>query len=317
MSRDLEQLVVETENIRLSLLPEVGCKLTSLEFLRYDFQWLWRDPHRPVRKPDFCSDYSAYDISGFDECFPNIGLSDYPPDAGVTLCDHGEVWAKPWRVSTTDKSVVAEVDLTAMALTLRREIVLDHETIEFRYQVTNRGSKAYWYMWSAHPLFRLPNSYRVIAPTGQKMFKEFGIGGRLGKDGIDGYHGHLDELTWPVVTSASGESIDLTEVIPDLGLLDKVSMATEGVRGLTLLNEELRAGLTFAFSPEINHVGICSNLTGWPAGPHPGTWIAIEPMIGVSDRLDENIERGVAKQIDAGATQGWHFSITLTDWDTE
>jgi galactose mutarotase-like enzyme len=317
MGHELEQVVLESEEVRLALLPEVGCKLTSLEFRRYDFQWLWQDPHRPVRKADFCSDYSDYDISGFDECFPNIGVSDYPPDSSVKLCDHGEVWAKPWRVETMGNSVVAEVDLTAMPLTFRREIKLDHETIEFHYQVTNRGAKTFWYMWSAHPLFRLPNGYRVIAPTGQKMFKEFGIGGRLGEDGTDHYNGHLDELTWPVVTSASGQKVDVSQVIPDLGVVDKVAVETEGIRDLTLLNEDLGAGLKFAFSPEVSHVGICSNLTGWPPGPHPGTWIAIEPMIGISDRLDENIDLGVAKPIEAGATQGWNFSITLTDWDKD
>lgn len=314
MGEELEKVILETDEIRLTVLPEVGCKLTSLEFRRYDFQWLWQDPHRPVQRPEFCSDYAAYDISGFDECFPNIGVSEYPPDRSVNLCDHGEVWAKPWAFKTTENSIVGQVELTAMPLTFRREIQLNHETITFRYEVTNRGEKRFWYMWSAHPLFRLPNDYRVMLPTGQRMFKEFGFGGRLGQDGADGYSGHLSELTWPLVTSASGQTVDLSQVIPDLGVVDKVSVDTQGLQHLTLLNEDLGAGLQFAFSPEISHVGICSNLTGWPSGPHPGTWIAIEPMIGISDRLDENIDLGAAMIVHSGETQTWHFSIRLKDW---
>lgn len=315
MTQSISELVLENEKVRLTLLPEVGCKITKLEFLRHDFQWLWQDPYRPVKKPEFCANYAAYDISGFDECFPNIGLSKYPPDDQITLCDHGEVWAKPWKVVTAIDSVVASVDLTAMPITFRRKIQLDGERIHFNYDVTNTGNIAYWYMWSAHPLFRLPNRYRVIAPLGQKMYKEFGLGGRLGADGEDGYFNHLGELNWPEVISHNGEVADLSQVIPDLGVTDKVVLEAKGIEDLMLINEDLSAGLSFKFSAEINHVGICSNLTAWPSGPHPATWIAIEPMIGISDRLDENIELGAARKIDPNESQSWNFSITLLDLD--
>jgi galactose mutarotase-like enzyme len=316
MTESLSELVLQTDSIRLTLLPEVGCKITKLEFLRYDFQWLWQDEHRPVRKPEFCGDYAAYDISGFDECFPNIAVSKYPLDDQIKLCDHGEVWAKPWRVEMFENSIAASVDLTAMPLTFKREIVLSKETIYFNYEVINTGDFSYWYMWSAHPLFRLPNKYRILVPAGQKMYKEFGFGGRLGPDGEDGYQGHLSELSWPKVSSDTGLEIDLSEVVPDLGVTDKVSIETSGIQELMLINEELLAGLSFKFSAEINHVGICSNLTAWPAGPHPATWIAIEPMIGISDRLDENIKLGAATEIGQGETHSWNFSITLVDLDT-
>lgn len=316
MSESLKETTLQTDHIRLTFLPEVGCKITKLEFLRYDFQWLWQDIHRPVREPEFCSNYSDYDISGFDECFPNIGLSDYPFENDVKLCDHGEVWAKPWQVELNKDSFLAQVSLNTIPLSLHREIVLDAETIEFNYQVTNNGTKGYWYMWSAHPLFRLPNSYELILPAGQKMYKEFGFGGRLGEDGVDGYAEHLKELTWPIVKSASGLDIDLSEIEPDLGVTDKVAVQTNGMQELILVNKELSAGLKFNFSSEINHVGICSNLTAWPPGPHPATWIAIEPMIGISDRLDENVKLGAAKKIASGETQNWSFSITLVDLGT-
>lgn len=316
MVEGLEEIVLESDAIRLTFLPEVGCKITSLVFLRYDFQWLWQDQNRPVRQPEFCSTYADYDISGFDECFPNIGLSEYPFDHTVKLCDHGEVWARAWKVETDKDSIFAEVDLTNIPLNFQRKIRLNGETIEFNYQVTNKGSKSYWYMWSAHPLFRIPNMYRIIAPTGQKMFKEFGIGGRLGDDGDHGYAGHLKSLTWPLVKSDLGRDIDLTKVDPNLGVLDKVAVKTRGIQDLTLVNEDLAAGLKFSFSPEISHVGICSNLTAWPPGPHPATWVAIEPMIGISDRLDENIGLGVAKKINSSESQTWSFTISLVDSDT-
>lgn len=317
MTENFQEIVLQTDKIRLTFLPEIGCKITKLEFLRYDFQWLWQDEHRPVRKPEFCSIYSNYDISGFDECFPNIGLSEYPFESEIKLCDHGEVWAKPWQVEVKNNSVLAKVDLSAMPLEFHREIVLDGETIKFNYQVTNNGNKNYWYMWSAHPLFRLPNKYQVIVPNGQKMFKEFGFGGRLGEDGVDGYLGHLNELTWPIVKSASGLDVNLTDVFPDLGVTDKVAIQTSGMQELILVNKELSAGLKFNFSSEINHVGVCSNLTAWPPGPHPATWIAIEPMIGISDRLNENIDLGVAREVKSGETQIWSFSITLVDLGTD
>lgn len=316
-AKSLKEVVIETEQIRLTLLPEIGCKITKLEFLRYDFQWLWQDKNRPVRKPDYCGDYASYDISGFDECFPNIGLSEYPDDENIKLCDHGEIWARPWNVTFEDNRLHGSVELTGMPLEFEREISLNRETIEFKYRVTNHGSKTFDYMWSAHPLFQLPNRYRVLLPSGQKMYKEFGFGGRLGPDGDDGYQDHLKELTWPNVETASGEMVDLTEVIPNLGVTDKVAVTAAGIEALYLVNNDLAAGLKFTFSKEISHVGICSNLTAWPPGPHPATWIAIEPMIGISDRLDENMAMGTSKSIGTGETQVWDFSITLMELEKD
>jgi hypothetical protein len=316
MAESVPEIVIQTDNIRLTLLPEIGCKITKMEFLRFDFQWLWEDQHRPVRKPEFCGDYAEYDISGFDECFPNIGLSNYPFDRDVNLCDHGEIWAKPWEVEVLGNSITTSVKLSSMPLTFKREIVLQQETICFKYEVTNTGDSTYWYMWSAHPLFRLPNAYQVVAPPGQKMHKVFGFGGRLGFDGEDGNEGYLGELSWPKVTSDAGVEVDLSEVIPDLGVTDKVALESKGIQELILINRALSAGLKFKFGPEIDHIGICSNLTAWPPGPHPATWIAIEPMIGISDRLDENINLGAAKKINSGEKQAWEFSLTLVDLNT-
>lgn len=311
----MREIVLETEEIRLALLPEIGCKITKLEFLRYNFQWLWQDKNRPVRMPEYGADYAAFDISGFDECFPNIGLSDYPDDLNVKLCDHGEIWAKPWNVTFNGSHLHGSVELTAMPLMFEREISLIHKTIEFKYRVTNSGLRQYDYMWSAHPLFQLPNQYRVLLPHGQKMYKEFGFGGRIGADGDDGYQDHLKELTWPEVKSARGDVFDLSVVIPNLGVTDKVVVTTTKMNKLLLVNENLAAGLEFTFGPEINHVGICSNLTAWPPGPYPATWIAIEPMIGISDRLDENVALGTSKTINPGEIQTWDFSITLREAD--
>lgn len=313
----LREIVIETKEIRLTLLPDIGCKITKLEFLGYDFQWLWQDINRPVRKPEYCADYASYDISGFDECFPNIGLSHYPADPSIKLCDHGEIWAKPWKVAVKDNFLHGMVELSAMPLTFEREIELHNETIEFRYRVTNRGQKQYDYMWSAHPLFQLPNSYRVLLPSGLKMYKEFGFGGRLGPDGDDGYQDHLKELTWPKVESVTREIIDLTEVDPNLGVTDKVVISTAEAKELFLVNNDLAAGLRFTFGQEISHVGICSNLTAWPPGQHPATWIAIEPMIGITDRLDENMSLGSSKTINPGEIQTWDFSITLMELEKD
>jgi galactose mutarotase-like enzyme len=315
MSENISEITLESESIKLTLLPDIGCKITKLEFLRYDFQWLWQDKHRPVRTTEHGGNYADFDISGFDECFPNIGLSPYPFDSKIKLYDHGEIWSLPWQIIQQENSILGQVNLLSMPLSFQRRVTLIDETIEFRYQVNNYGENNYWYMWSAHPLFRLPNQYRVIAPSGQKMYKEFGFGGRLGADGLDGYQDHLKELTWPFVQSDSNETIDLTYVIPDLRVTDKIAMETLGAQEIVLANDDLGAGLKFEFSDEISHVGICSNLTAWPPGDYPATWIAIEPMIGISDRLDENVNMGSAREIAPNTPHTWSFTIKLVDLD--
>ena len=87
-------LVVESEDVKLVILPQLGAKIVSLIWKPTGFEYLWRHPGRPLRLATYGANFEAGDISGWDECFPSIGQCYYAeaPWSGILVPDHGELW---------------------------------------------------------------------------------------------------------------------------------------------------------------------------------------------------------------------------------
>ncbi|HUE75220.1 MAG TPA: DUF5107 domain-containing protein, partial [Chloroflexota bacterium] len=122
---DLPALALESDAIRLVVLPTVSGKMISLVDHSTGREWLWRSPTRRLQPPRYASNFADWDISGFDECFPGIEEGPYPefPWAGVEVPDHGEWWTLPWNSRVDDG-----------------EIVLSLHGVRFPYQVEKRIS---------------------------------------------------------------------------------------------------------------------------------------------------------------------------------
>jgi hypothetical protein len=121
------------------------------------------------------------------------------------------------------------------------------------------------------------------------MTKEFGFSGRMGSDGADGYEGHLDTYIWPNTIGESGKSYDLSQVTLAEPLTDKVVVSTPDNGVITLLNPHHKCSVRFLLNPqEIPYVGMCFNLDAWPFTGRKARWLAIEPSLGPTDKLDES-----------------------------
>ncbi len=92
-------LVLENETFRTVVVPTMGAKIVSLLDKRTGVEWLAGPGDRPFRPASYGATFDQQDMSGWDEMFPTITACPYPaPGAhtGVSLPDHGEVWAVPW-----------------------------------------------------------------------------------------------------------------------------------------------------------------------------------------------------------------------------
>jgi galactose mutarotase-like enzyme len=294
------------------VIPQLGCKIVEIYDLENDHEWLWSDKSRPIKAAKYGDQYDLYDISGFDECFPNIGISQDPKNIGVTLPDHGEIWSLPWDVTDEANGLSATVLGKLFDYRFSRKLSLKSNKLVIEYSVSNIGDSEITYMWSAHPLFAIDENIKIEITGNPKMSKEFGFGGRIGADGDNWYGGHLSEHVWPSVLGAKGQISDMSEVSLDKVLTDKVVLNAP-VDGLVSL-KKLSSGrsLTMKFSPlEVPFLGICYNFGAWPLTGEPATWVALEPTTGKTDRLDECVELNCARVLAPKSNANWSLEIEL------
>jgi galactose mutarotase-like enzyme len=294
------------------VIPQLGCKIVEIYDLENDHEWLWSDKSRPIKAAKYGDQYDLYDISGFDECFPNIGISQDPKNIGVTLPDHGEIWSLPWDVTDEANGLSATVLGKLFDYRFSRKLSLKSNKLVIEYSVSNIGDSEITYMWSAHPLFAIDENIKIEITGNPKMSKEFGFGGRIGPDGDNWYEGHLSKHVWPSVLGANGQISDMSEVSLDKVLTDKVVLDAP-VDGLVSL-KKLSSGrsLTMKFSPlELPFLGICYNFGAWPLTGEPATWIALEPTTGKTDRLDECAELDCARVLAPKSHANWSLEIEL------
>jgi len=308
----LDSVVIENNLLRIRVVPELGCKIVEIYDLENDHEWLWRDKSRPIKLAKYGDAYDRYDISGFDECFPNIGISKYPENDEVELPDHGEIWSLPWKVTDFAANFSASVIGKLFNYRFTRKISLEGRKITLSYSVSNDGDSEFKYMWSAHPLFKIDEGMQIEISGNPKMLKEFGFGGRIGDDGEAWYGGHLSEHTWSKVVGSDGNLNDMSEVSLAKILTDKVVLDAP-IDGVVKL-KKLKSGraLTMKFAPsEVPFLGICYNFGAWPLTGEPATWVALEPTTGRTDRLDECMKLGSANILKAKESKTWQIELEI------
>jgi len=281
--------ILENDHLKVSVIPELGAKIAQITDKHANYEWLWEDPTRPLRERQPGDGYDEHDITGFDECFPNIGISSYPGDPNLILPDHGELWSQAWSFQRTNDSIVTTVKGKVLPYTFVREITLNDQSLTFSYAIENTGQESFKGFWSAHPLFHAVEGMQILISGNPPMTKEFSFSGRMGSDGANGYSGHLDKYKWPNTIGESGKSYDLSQITLTEPLTDKVVIATPDDGEITLLNPRHKCAIRFTLDPqEIPYVGICFNLDAWPFNGAKARWLAIEPSTGPTDKLDES-----------------------------
>ncbi len=298
--------------VSLRLIPELGGKIVEIEDLANGYEWLWKDESRPYRRREFGDRYDHHDISGFDECFPSIAVGAHPRLREGLLPDHGELWCQPWSVKVEDGVLVTEVESRLFDYSFRRRIRLSDRTFFLDYEVHNRSSFPLEGFWSAHPLFHAHEGMSIEITGHPKMTKEFSFSGRMGEDGIDGYAGHLHQYEWPATMGVDGKQHDLSRISLIHPLTDKVVLESPEDGLVKLINSQVGRQLLIRFDPkELSYVGVCFNLGAWPFEGEKGTWVAIEPSQGSTDRLDESIDLGGLKGIDPGDKRRWGLCLSI------
>lgn len=299
---------VTGDAVRLLLLPDIGAKIVSCLDARSGHEYLWRprDPGFRYVRPVYGDRFEAYDLSGWDECFPTIGEAAYPepPWQGVVAPDHGEVWTLPWRVEATAEGVWLATHGVRFPYTFEKRIALADDGFVLSYRVRNPVLFPLKCFWSTHPLLVTTPSTRILLPQGVRMRVEYSMSGRLGP--------LLTEHPWPRTRDREGRELDLSQFgPPEQREADKL-FSTPVPEGWAALHDgESDQWLAFTFDPaQVPLVGVWANRGGWPA-ERPCYNLALEPCSGCPDRLDIAILRGEYRVVPAEGDLAWRLEVHL------
>lgn len=309
----LKKLIIENEKIEIILLPEIGGKMISLKNKKTDKQFLLEPQNNPPRyiKPFYGADFTQFDTSGFDECFPNISevnnLKDFSSGETINLPDHGELWSKSWDYNILDeKSIELFVQGVNLNYLFTKKIELDDNKIFIFYTVKNLSIQDIKFIWSAHPLLKCNSGDKILLPQSVKnVLLNWASDEKLGK--------FSDYLNWPFLSKFDTKRDYSIVQNFELGQAMKLftDRLNEGYAGLYFIQDD--ESIFFSFNTnEVTYLGLWLCYGGWPTNVEKKHYtLAIEPSIGRPDSLAEAIKRNENGLVKAFENIQWQVEISM------
>ena len=308
-----ESICVHTGLIELTLIPELGGKISSLRDARTDREWLWRHPRYPYKRVAHGSSYIAEaDTGGWDECFPSVAACSYPSDPwqGVAIQDHGELWSQvsEFEIDELDEtiSLLTRWQGVALPYTFTRTVTLapNSPVIRTNYGVVNNANQPVNYVWSIHPLLAIEPGMELRLPDSAR----FHVAGSIPQDLVSPqqnvqYPFAAPGLNFPALPETSaGCAIKIwSDPLP----------AGEGWAAIHANDGELQMRWDIALLPQ---VAVWMNFGAWAAdGGTPYYNLGLEPCIGAQDSLADAVTQyNLFATVAPRGSKTWWLEIELT-----
>ncbi len=313
---------LESEYLRVVMIPEYGGKIVSLYDRRVDYEWLVTARH-PLTPPAYGSIFVEQDMSGWDEMFPTINACSYPVPGLYhqrQLPDHGEAWTLPWSIS--DPIQISEgMDPFAHTLPGGQKLVLSLEgrilpyhlsrsawfekpdCLRLDYLLQNLGPEPVQALWAAHPQFAASADTRILLPETVKEVVNVSHGRTWGEEGV--------LYPWPEAVSQDGRTWQLDSI----GTLENRDCrkfyipAGQSVSWVGLSQPRHGCSLHMRWqSTELPYLGIWVDEGAF--NPKPAA--ALEPSNGFYDNLAVAVQNRRALLLQPGESQSWSLCVQLS-----
>lgn len=304
---------VQTGVIELTLVPELGGKITSLRDSRIGREWLWRHPRFVYKRVPHGSSYvTEADTGGWDECFPSVAECEYPsaPWEGAAVQDHGELWSQAAEFESIERpdNVALRTRWQGIVLpyTFMRTITLtaNSSVIRADYEVVNNADQPMNFVWCIHPLLAIEPGMELRLPPSAR----FNVGGSFPPNLVSPgqnlqYPFAVSGLNFPTLPEISaGLAIKIwSEPLPP----------GEGWAALRAHNGELRMRWDITPLPQ---VAAWMNFGAWAAdGGAPYFNLGLEPCIGAQDSLAEAVTKyNLFATVPPRGSKSWWLEIELS-----
>jgi galactose mutarotase-like enzyme len=316
---DLPAVALANDALSVVVIPEIGGKITSLMSRRTGREWLWKNPHLPLRRPPLdASNFGQFDCGGWDEMFPTVNSCRLPNTGwgDRMLTDHGELWYRPWQTLTAEvvAGEIASLELAVCDPTLpfrfarTASLAAGCGPLVLNYDLSNIGDRPLPYLWAAHPLLAICPGDSIRIPVDTLTSSTGSIGLELGPGSTP--------FAWPQMRLRSGKTIDFSQVPQrTAGIAAKLFAEHVSTGCVEVRDETRRESIRISFEPtSIPHVGLWLNYGGW-SGASPTSYFnaGIEPTTSACDELSVAIRDEKAKQLDLGERHLWQITVKGAD----
>ena len=306
-----ELLTLESEALRVRLWPRMGGKIVSIVVRGHgklagnlDRELLHPAIH-PYNEATRSSGFQDSDAGGWDECLPSVAGCHWK---GVDIPDHGDVWRTPWTAVIRNDALLAHTQAFSLPLRFSRRIALDGPTMHLNYAVTNTGTSAADFLWSAHPLFQVQEGDRIVLPDDTDTVHVEG-------STVSALLRNEPWCPWPHVHLAHGGHLDLSTVGPQDGHTSHKLFAGPLATGWCgLYRTQLQLGIVMRFDPtHTPFAGLWISQGAWPPGEIGAKQytVALEPTTAPCDALDRAAGHGHAQHLLPQAEFAWPLQFEV------
>ena len=307
--------VVDLMNARMALtvIPELGGKITSCRDLVTGREWLWTNPHLAQRLPVYGASYVAeFDTGGWDEIFPSVSPCRIRRDGReIDVPDHGDLWGVPWMVAEEKEAIDGEAVLRleaecrSLPCRFQRTIQLHPFRAEaiLQYRLMNPSTQRCPFLWCAHPLVALEPGMTIQLPLQSPMQ-------------VDGVAGDLDLprgicFAWPQVGQCDFSRVPEAGSVGD-GVAAKV-FTPAGTSTTARVRAADGSGLALTLCGEPSrYVGLWINYRAWSGcGSAPYLNLGLEPASAPCDSLADAVAAGQALWLEPQAEMSWQIRLNL------
>ena len=160
-------VIVESDTLRATLLPQDGAKMASLIDLKIGKELLAVRNFKQYRVLTYEGNYIDSECSAFDDLFPTI--DPYSPGSGayqgIPYPDHGEWCRIPFAVRVENDHVVFSAKSRRFPMRYQKSVsVAPNGGISLRYSIANDGDEPFDFIWAGHIMLQGEDGMRLITP---------------------------------------------------------------------------------------------------------------------------------------------------------
>lgn len=303
--KDIECVVVENAHLRLKIIPSQGAKVVSIVYLETGYEALIQNLESQFKYSEYGASFTEGEMSGWDEMFPSVSECRYFRNEyqGVSIPDHGEVWALNWDYEIDKDYIKLWVNGRGLPYTFTKVIALKENIIHTKYSAVNNGEKDLDFIWALHPLFKATEDMEILLPD---MVNE--VINVCDDDMVMRDFGR--KYNWPDIVDIKGNKRDLS-IVPKIdGTCMKFYTIGEhqGWCALKNLKDNMMIEITY---PEqiVNYLGVWTDYMGYT--PKPLYNVALEPCIGGYDSLEYAQKNNSCKTLLSNEQTDWYVDIAL------
>lgn len=306
----LIHLAIENEKIRAVFLPEIGGKMKELINLKTGTQFLLENQHEnKIYKPAlYGSDFSKYDVSGFDECFPTVSACEksLKNNKKISFPDHGELWSRAWEFTQVSDLLTLSIEGMKSKYLFKKKIGVKENAIEINYAVKNLSAHTFPYIWSAHPLLEISAGDKLLLPPYTNAVSIYWAS----KPTIEILGDPLNRSSLVIDRNKFDFSV-VPNNSSDFALKCFTGRLAKGYAGL--YKEQKDETVLFTFdADEIPYLGIWLCYGGWPIDSQKKHYtVGLEPTNGNSDSLAETIKKNTCSELAPFGEHSWSLKVTL------